>query len=130
MTISSGTVADSTAGTTESAGRLAGKRVLITGTAGGQGAAAQAAFVRAGARVIGCDVQDGAAEHTASVLADQGYDVAGDTVDLADAAAAARWIDESAERLGGIDVLYNNAAGAGFAPFSEMSLDLWKHVLH
>jgi meso-butanediol dehydrogenase/(S,S)-butanediol dehydrogenase/diacetyl reductase len=26
-------------------------------------------------------------------------------------------------------VLYNNAAGAGFAPFGEMTLDLWRHVL-
>lgn len=32
--------------------------------------------------------------------------------------------------MDGIDVLYNNAAGAGFAPFAEMSLDLWRHVLH
>jgi meso-butanediol dehydrogenase/(S,S)-butanediol dehydrogenase/diacetyl reductase len=130
MSISTGNAADSVSATIQGTGRLAGKRVLITGTAGGQGEAAQAAFVRAGARVVGCDVQGGAAERTASALADEGFDVVGNTVDLADAAAAARWVDESAERLGGIDVLYNNAAGAGFAPFAEMSLDLWKHVLH
>jgi NAD(P)-dependent dehydrogenase (short-subunit alcohol dehydrogenase family) len=35
--------------------RLKGKRVLITGTAGGQGAAAQAMFAKEGARIIGCD---------------------------------------------------------------------------
>ncbi|MBW3534763.1 MAG: hypothetical protein KY453_06020 [Gemmatimonadetes bacterium] len=35
----------------------------------------------------------------------------------------------SAERLGGIDVLYNNAAGFGFAPFAEMGPDLFAHVL-
>lgn len=116
--------------TPPSGGRLAGKRVLLTGTAGGQGEAAQAAFVREGARVAGCDVQDGAAEGTAAALAAEGFDVVGSTVDLADPAAAARWVDESAERLGGIDVLYNNAAGAGFAPFDDMSLDLWRHVLH
>jgi len=50
--------------------RLEGKRVLITGTGGGQGKAAQA---REGARVIGCDVQQGAAEHSASELRDQRY---------------------------------------------------------
>jgi meso-butanediol dehydrogenase/(S,S)-butanediol dehydrogenase/diacetyl reductase len=110
--------------------RLEGKRVLITGTAGGQGEAAQAMFAREGARIIGCDVQDGAAEKTADALRADGHDVTGFTVDLADAEAAARWVDESAERLGGIDVLYNNAAGAGFAPFAEMSLELWRHVIH
>jgi NAD(P)-dependent dehydrogenase (short-subunit alcohol dehydrogenase family) len=109
--------------------RLEGKRVLITGTAGGQGEAAQAMFAREGARIIGCDVQEGAAEKTADALRADGHDVTGCTVDLADAEAAARWVDESAERLGGIDVLYNNAAGAGFAPFAEMSLELWRHVI-
>ena len=109
--------------------RLEDKRVLITGTAGGQGEAAQAMFAREGARIIGCDVQEGAAEKTADALRADGHDVTGFTVDLADAEAAARWVDESAERLGGIDVLYNNAAGAGFAPFAEMSLELWRHVI-
>ena len=110
--------------------RLVGKRVLITGTGGGQGEAAQEAFAREGARVAGCDVQGGAAERTAAVLHGQGFDVEGATVDLADAAAAEQWVERSAERLGGIDVLYNNAAGYGFAPFAEMTLDLWRHVIH
>ncbi len=78
--------------------RLEGKRVLITGTAGGQGEAAQAMFAREGARIIGCDVQEGAAEKTADALRADGHDVTGFTVDLADAEAAARWVDESAER--------------------------------
>ncbi|MTD53356.1 SDR family NAD(P)-dependent oxidoreductase [Amycolatopsis pithecellobii] len=110
--------------------RLSGKRVLITGTAGGQGAAAQELFAAEGARVVGCDVQPGAAEKTAEALRGNGLDVTGQTVDLTDADAAAHWIEESADFLGGIDVLYNNAAGFGFAPFAEMTLDLWRHVLH
>ena len=63
-------------------GRLAGKRVLLTGTGGGQGQAAQALFVREGARVVGCDVQPGRAETTAGALAAEGHDVWGTTVDL------------------------------------------------
>lgn len=111
------------------AGRLAGKRVLITGTAGGQGEAAQAMFAREGARVVGCDVQPGASERTAKVMQDDGFDVHGDTVDISDPEAAQHWIDDSAERLGGIDVLYNNAAGYGFAPFAQMTLETWRHVM-
>ncbi|MFD2416476.1 SDR family NAD(P)-dependent oxidoreductase [Amycolatopsis pigmentata] len=109
--------------------RLEGKRVLITGTAGGQGAAAQELFVREGARVIGCDVQKGGAERSAAVLRDQGHDATGYTVDLTDPEAAEDWIESSVRELGGLDVLYNNASGAGFAPFSEMTLDLWRHVM-
>lgn len=109
--------------------RLEGKRVLITGTAGGQGEAAQAMFAREGARIVGCDVQSGAAEKTASALKSQGFDVTGKTVDLSSPSAAEQWVEESAATLGGIDVLYNNAAGYGFAPFAEMTLDLWRHVI-
>lgn len=95
--------------------RLDGKRILITGAGGGQGKAALDLFVREGAHVIGCDVQPGKAEYT---------------VDLTDPDAAKQWIEDCAGRLDGIDVLYNNAAGYGFAPFAEMDLKLWRHVIH
>ena len=88
--------------------RLAGKRVLLTGTAGGQG---------------------GAAERTAAALRGEGFDVTGFTVDISDPVAAQEWVDDAAEQLGGIDVLYNNAAGHGFAPFAEMTLETWRHVM-
>ena len=109
--------------------RLDGKRVLLTGTAGGQGAAAQRLFAEHGARVAGCDIQPGAAEATAAELRAEGFDVQGSSVDLCDADAAREWVESSAHSLGGIDVLYNNAAGFGFAPFDEMDLELWRHVI-
>lgn len=109
--------------------RLAGKRVLITGTGGGQGAAAQELFAGEGARIVGCDVAQGAAEATARKLAEQGHDVHGHTVDLADPDAARAWVEDAAASLGGIDVLYNNAAGFGFAPFADFTVELWRHVM-
>lgn len=57
---------------TTATGRLPGKRVLLTGTAGGQGAAAQRLFAEHGARIAGCDVQPGAAEATADELRAEG----------------------------------------------------------
>jgi len=111
-------------------GRLAGKRILLTGTAGGQGAAAQRLFAQEGARVRGCDVQEGRADATAAELRERGLDAVGAQVDLTDADAARAWIEDAAQDLGGIDVLYNNAAGFGFAPFSDMSLELWRRVIH
>lgn len=110
-------------------GRLEGKRVLITGTAGGQGEAAQELFAREGARIVGCDIQEGAAGRTAGQLADQGYEVSGDTLDLTDPVATEEWIEASAAALGGIDVLYNNAAVARMAPFEDMTLELWRFVI-
>jgi meso-butanediol dehydrogenase / (S,S)-butanediol dehydrogenase / diacetyl reductase len=110
-------------------GRLDGKRVLITGTAGGQGEAAQRLFAAEGAHVIGCDLQDGGAQRSAEALREEGLEAEGFTVDLAEPEAARAWVEEGIAKMGGLDVLYNNAAGFGFAPFSEMTIDLFRHVL-
>lgn len=110
-------------------GRLSGKRVMITGTGGGQGEAAQRLFAAEGASVVGCDLKAGAAEATAKELRAEGYDVRGSDVDLSDPDAARAWIEGGIEALSGLDVLYNNAAGFGFAPFSAMDLALWRHVM-
>ena len=111
-------------------GRLSGKRVLITGTGGGQGEAAQRLFAREGATVIGCDLGPGAAEKTAEALRAEGLDVTGFTVNLTDPDEASKWVLDAVETMGGLDVLYNNAAGAGFAPFSQMDFSLWRHVMN
>src|SRR6185503_13744927 len=104
--------------------RLAGKRVLITGTAGGQGEAAQRLFLQQGASVVGCDLRPGAAEASAKALREEGYDARGYDLDLSDPDATAAWVESAATSLGGIDVLYNNAAGFGFSPFANMTLAL------
>ena len=110
-------------------GRLAGKRVLITGTSRGQGEAAQRIFAEEGARVVGCSLKEDGAEKTAALLRDKGYDVQGKAVDLTDPDATREWVEGAAEDMGGIDVLYNNAAGFGFAPFEDMTIDLFRNVL-
>ncbi|HEY8517331.1 MAG TPA: SDR family NAD(P)-dependent oxidoreductase [Candidatus Binatia bacterium] len=81
---------------------LDGKRVLVTGTSRGIGAAIARLFCAEGATVRGLDR---AAPHDA---------IAGDfracTVDLRDAAATARTVDAVLAELGAVDVLVNNAA--------------------
>lgn len=49
-------------------------------------------------------------------------------VDLGDPDQAARSVNDAAA-FGRIDVVYNNAAGPRFVPFSEMSLDDWDHTI-
>ncbi len=105
--------------------RLAGKRVLITGTGRGQGAAAQELFCRHGATVVGCDVVEGAAEEGAARLQEAGLAASGVTVDLADMDAARGWVAQGVETMGGLDVLYNNAGTSQFAPFADMTAEQW-----
>ena len=78
---------------------LTGMRVLITGAAGGIGAATTEALQARGARVCGVDLRGG------------GELIAGDVRDPESMAAA---VAEAVTRLGGLDVLVNNA-GIGTA---------------
>lgn len=109
--------------------RLAGKRVLITGTGGGQGAAAQRLFCEHGAHVYGCDLREGAAEAVAESLRARGLSAFGETVDLADPVAAAEWVERGVAQMGGLDVLYNNASRPNFAPFASMTLADWRSAM-
>ena len=70
------------------------KRVLITGAAGGIGAAATEEMRRRGARVVGLDLRN-----DDDVIA----------CDVRDQASVERAVAEAIERLGGLDVLVNNA---------------------
>jgi meso-butanediol dehydrogenase/(S,S)-butanediol dehydrogenase/diacetyl reductase len=110
-------------------GRLEGKRVLITGTGGGQGAAAQELFCKHGARVVGCDLRPSAAAATAAALSAQGLWAEGHQVDLSNPDAAREWVQNSIGALGGIDVLYNNASAPAIVPFGEMTLDHWRFTM-
>jgi meso-butanediol dehydrogenase / (S,S)-butanediol dehydrogenase / diacetyl reductase len=112
-------------------GRLDGKVALITGTAGGQGAAAARLFAAEGAAVFGCDLDAERAEAAAAEIRNAGGRIeCSAPVDLADPDAAAGWVDDASERGGGIDVLYNNASAPRVGPFAEMSWDDWRFTLH
>jgi NAD(P)-dependent dehydrogenase (short-subunit alcohol dehydrogenase family) len=100
------------------AGRLEGKVCVITGAAGGIGAATAAVFAREGGRVVGVDL----VEHSTGELPLRADLVDEDTV----RSVYARARDE----LGRVDVLFNNA---GISPSDDASvldttLEAWERV--
>lgn len=110
--------------------RLAGKIVLITGTAGGQGRAAAQLFAAHGATVVGTDIQgEGAAETVELVRSAGGQMTSTHPVDLTDERSVQHWVDEAAREHGGIDVLYNNAGATRFAALEEVGYAEWTFVL-
>jgi NAD(P)-dependent dehydrogenase (short-subunit alcohol dehydrogenase family) len=102
------------------------KRVLVTAGASGIGLAIVRAFADAGAGVYTCDVDDQA-------LARAGTEIRGlltRRCDIGDRPAVEAMIADAAARLGGIDVLVNNAGIAGpTSPVQDLDPNDWEAVL-
>jgi NAD(P)-dependent dehydrogenase (short-subunit alcohol dehydrogenase family) len=96
-------------------GRLDGKVCVITGAGGGMGREAALVFAAEGALVCAADVDAEAAEETARECENAFSTLA----DVADPQSVQDMYAATAERYGGIDVLYNNA---GISPADDASI--------
>jgi NAD(P)-dependent dehydrogenase (short-subunit alcohol dehydrogenase family) len=110
------------------AGRVAGKKALITGAAQGLGAAHARTLAREGARVLLTDINaDKVAAEAASINADFG---AGTAFALAhDVTSPDDWeraIAHAAQHLGGLSVLVNNAGVGVRGNIETCTLDEWR----
>lgn len=89
--------------------QLNGLRVLVTAGGGGIGRVIGETFAEQGARVHICDVSRSALDDTASAHSDWGVT----QCDVADATQVEQLFADVKQRLGGLDVLVNNAGIAG-----------------
>jgi NAD(P)-dependent dehydrogenase (short-subunit alcohol dehydrogenase family) len=97
-------------------GRLDAKVCVITGAGGGMGREAALLFTREGARVCAADVDGALAEETAAACEGEAVAIRCDVASEDEVVAMYR---ATAERFGGIDVLYNNA---GISPGDDGSV--------
>jgi NAD(P)-dependent dehydrogenase (short-subunit alcohol dehydrogenase family) len=105
---------------------LENKRVLITGGAGGIGAATAKRFVEEGARVVVLDRDDAARTKIERDLSGLLGTVGADVSDPTELALAFEECDKVA---GGLDVLINNAGISVRSPFLEISPAQWRKVI-
>jgi NAD(P)-dependent dehydrogenase (short-subunit alcohol dehydrogenase family) len=106
-------------------GRLEGKVAVVTGGAGSIGRETARRFAEEGASVCIADLADEPGQETASEV--DGIYIHADVTDPDD---VQRMYSETAERFGGIDVLFNNA---GISPpdddsILETGLEAWERV--
>jgi dihydroanticapsin dehydrogenase len=90
-------------------GLLAGRRVVLTGCAANIGAATAARFSAEGARLLLVDV-DPSVEETAAAIRAGGAEATAVVADVSSEEAVAGIAAAATDRLGGADVLVNNAA--------------------
>lgn len=109
---------------------LDGKTAIVTGGSRGIGRALAEALAEAGADVCVANRNGDEATEAAREIADAtGVETTGVSVDVTEEADVERLVEETVDRLGGIDVLVNNAGIARTAPAHEMPLETWNEVL-
>ena len=99
---------------------IEGYVAFITGAASGMGEATAKLFADEGAKVALVDVNEEGLQRVVSEIEAAGYPVRGWVLDLCDADAIKRVIDEAADHFGGLDLLINNA---GISIFTEIDGD-------
>jgi len=104
---------------------FSGRRVVVAAGSRGIGRSIALAFAAAGAGVSFCARGREALEATRAQMAEHGGTAHAAVCDLADAGDVARYVEEAAAALGGIDVLVNNGTGYGF----EDDEDGWRRGL-
>jgi len=105
------------------------KVVLLTGAASGIGRALAGELVRRGAVVVLTDSQAGPLQDATDQLCRAGGRASAALLDVTDAEAVKRAVDETAARHGRLDYLFNNAGIGVGGEARDLSLRDWQEVL-
>jgi NAD(P)-dependent dehydrogenase (short-subunit alcohol dehydrogenase family) len=110
--------------------QLKGKRALVTGGSRGIGRAITLSLLRQGVEVVACYRQESdAVESLKKEIAEigTGYLV---QADVSQADEVTRLIEECNTRLGGLDIVVNNAGIMNQVPYKDLPLAEWQSLLN
>jgi NAD(P)-dependent dehydrogenase (short-subunit alcohol dehydrogenase family) len=105
--------------------QLEGKRAIITGGATGIGATTARMFAHEGARVVVADINDEVGGRTVAEIRDGGGEAHFIRTDVTRESDVEALVNDGAEALGGLDVLFNNAGAQRSGPITEFAQDQW-----
>jgi NAD(P)-dependent dehydrogenase (short-subunit alcohol dehydrogenase family) len=109
--------------------RLTGRVALVTGAAGGIGAATARRLAREGAAVLVTDVQDEAGAGVASEITQAGGRSAYLRLDVVSESDWEGAVAAAVELFGGLDILVNNAGVADGGGIEDCSLEDWNRTI-
>ncbi|GGD73948.1 SDR family NAD(P)-dependent oxidoreductase [Caballeronia grimmiae] len=110
-------------------GRLAGKVAIVSGGAGGCGAAASTLFAQHGARVAIVDRDKDAAETLAASLRDAGHNAIGLGADVSKRSNVLAAVAAAKDAYGNADVLFNHAGTLIVKPFLDIDETEWDWLM-
>jgi NAD(P)-dependent dehydrogenase (short-subunit alcohol dehydrogenase family) len=104
-------------------------RAVVTGAGGGLGRALALELAERGASMMLSDIDAAAAEQTADSLRRGRARAEVIRCDVTDREAVFALVEETEKRLGGIDLIANNAGVAVGGPFHEISIEDWRWAI-
>ncbi len=112
-------------------GRLAGRRAIVTGAAGGIGAALAQGIAREGARVACVDMNEIGASEVAASIGEAGGRAISCVADVTNLEQVERMHATVFDAFGGVDLLVANAGGSQgeMIPFLELEPHVWQRMI-
>ena len=110
-------------------GKLVGRRALITGAASGIGRATALLFAEEGAAVSVVDTNEAEGATVARTIVDKGGRAIFVRCDVTCAADCQRAVGQTMSKLGGIDILFNNAGIIRRATVSDTTEEEWDRMM-
>lgn len=108
---------------------LRGKSILLTGASRGIGLCVAQRLARQGARLVLSGRSEKDLMNLATRLNGEGAEVYAIPADLTNSTDRATLVRESVERLGGLDVLINNAGLCSFGEFSSSTEEILRRIM-
>jgi meso-butanediol dehydrogenase / (S,S)-butanediol dehydrogenase / diacetyl reductase len=110
-------------------GRVQDRVVIVTGGAGGIGAAASRAIAAEGGKVLVADLDDVAARRVAGAIIDDGGTAQAVGVDVTDREQVKAMIERAVDVFGELNVIFNNAGMNRPRDFMEVDQDNFEQIV-